>query len=102
MPQALYRKYRPQTLQDVVGQKDLVTILTNAAIQGRFGHAYLFYGPRGTGKTSTARILAKLANCQTRRTDKAFAEKGIPCNDCDACRAIEIGSAIDFVEIDAA
>ncbi len=102
MPQALYRKYRPQTLQDIVGQEDLVTILTNAAIQGRFGHAYLFYGPRGTGKTSAARILAKLADCQLRRTDKAFAKKGTPCNDCDACRAIETGSSLDFVEIDAA
>jgi DNA polymerase-3 subunit gamma/tau len=93
--QVFYRKWRPQTLADVVGQAAVTQTLTNALKSGRVSHAYLFYGPRGTGKTSTGRILAKAVNCLS--TDK---EK--PCNACDMCRAITEGSAMDVIEIDAA
>jgi len=93
--QVFYRKWRPQTLADVVGQAAVTQTLSNALKSERVSHAYLFYGPRGTGKTSTARILAKAVNCLS--TDK---EK--PCNECDMCRAITEGSAMDVIEIDAA
>jgi DNA polymerase-3 subunit gamma/tau len=93
--QVFYRKWRPQKLADVVGQAAVTQTLTNAFKSGRISHAYLFYGPRGTGKTSTARILAKAVNCLS--TDK---EK--PCNECEMCQAITEGSAMDFIEIDAA
>lgn len=99
---SLYRLYRPQTFADLVGQDFIAKILKNAAIQDAFSHAYLFYGPRGTGKTSTARILAKLINCQTRAHDPEFKKKGEPCGVCDACVHIEAGNALDVIEIDAA
>jgi len=93
--QVFYRKWRPQTLADVVGQAAVTQTLSNAIKSERVSHAYLFYGPRGTGKTSTGRILAKAVNCLS--TDK---EK--PCNACEMCRAITAGSAMDVIEIDAA
>jgi DNA polymerase-3 subunit gamma/tau len=102
MPLAIYRKYRPKKLADIIGQENITTIIRNSTSQGKLAHAYLFYGPRGTGKTTIARILAKIANCQTRKEDKNFAAKGEPCNKCQACLAIDIGNALDVVEIDAA
>jgi DNA polymerase III subunit gamma/tau len=93
-----YRKWRPQTLAEVVGQEHVTRTLLNALTTGRVAHAYLFCGPRGTGKTSTGRILAKAVNC----TKKASGGKGEPCNKCSMCKAITEGSALDVIEIDAA
>ncbi len=94
--QVLYRKWRPQRLGEVVGQGPIIQTLLNALERERVGHAYLFCGPRGTGKTSTARILAKALNCG--RNDG----KGEPCGQCSACREIAAGSYMDLFEIDAA
>lgn len=99
---AIYRKYRPQKLSDIFGQENIVEIIKNSSSQGKLSHAYLFYGPRGTGKTTIARILAKIASCQKRLEDKDFAKKGEPCNQCPACQSIDLGQALDVVEIDAA
>ena len=93
--QALYRKYRPQTFDDVVGQSAVTQTLKTQLQSGRLSHAYLFTGSRGTGKTSSAKILAKAVNC----TDS---QDGNPCNCCAACRAIDSGSCMDVLEIDAA
>jgi len=93
--EVLYRKYRPQTFEEVVGQ-DAVTRTLKASVAGKkLAHAYLFCGPRGTGKTSLGRLLAKAANC-------AAPVDGEPCNTCDSCRSFIEGRAIDFVEQDAA
>ena len=102
MTLAIYRKYRPKQLKDVLGQESIVQILRNAARADRLAHAYLFYGPRGSGKTTTARIIAKIANCEKRRDDPKFRETGEPCNECRPCREIDQGHALDVVEIDAA
>jgi DNA polymerase III subunit gamma/tau len=99
---AIYRKYRPKTFEDLLGQEHIIEILRNAARQDRFAHAYLFYGPRGSGKTTTARLIAKLVNCETRQNDKRFKEKGEPCNKCRPCSEIDAGRAFDVIEIDAA
>jgi DNA polymerase III subunit gamma/tau len=92
---ALYRSWRPQSFQDMVGQQHIIRTLQNALKEGRLSHAYLFSGPRGTGKTSAAKILAKAVNCQLGPTIE-------PCNECEACRRITEGSLMDVVEIDAA
>jgi DNA polymerase-3 subunit gamma/tau len=102
MSLAIYRKYRPKTLQDLIGQELVVEILKNAAKTNKISHAYLFYGPRGTGKTTAARILAKIANCETRANDPQFRKKGEPCNQCRPCREIDEGQGLDLIEIDAA
>jgi DNA polymerase III subunit gamma/tau len=96
MTQALYRRYRPQTFEDVVGQKHVADTLRNALRMGRIAHAYLFTGPRGTGKTSTARILTKAVNCQAENVDDR------PDNTCPICLAINNSSLLDLIEIDAA
>jgi len=93
--QVFYRRWRPQTLADVVGQEHVTQTLHNALSGGHISHAYLFCGPRGTGKTSTGRILAKAVNCLTNG-------KGEPCNTCSMCQAITEGRALDVIEIDAA
>jgi len=94
----LYRKYRPQTFSQLVGQEHVVKTLQGALSSGRVGQAYLFTGPRGTGKTTLARIFAKALNCAE------FGKKGIivPCNVCDACLAVNNGTSLDLIEIDAA
>ncbi|MFV5318912.1 DNA polymerase III subunit gamma/tau [Priestia megaterium] len=93
--QALYRVYRPQSFNDVVGQQHIIKTLQNALVQEKFSHAYLFSGPRGTGKTTAAKILAKAVNCEK----APIAE---PCNECATCRGITDGSIPDVIEIDAA
>ena len=102
MAQALYRKYRPKTFDEILGQETNVLILTNAAKAGRIGQAYIFYGPRGTGKTTTARLIAKLLNCERRSADPEFAKLGEPCNTCRECLAIDAQNSFDVMEIDAA
>lgn len=91
------RKYRPQTFDDVVGQEHITRTLKNAIEQNRLAHAYLFVGPRGTGKTSTARILAKALNCQSSPGPTVS-----PCGTCDSCREVAAGNSLDVFEFDAA
>ena len=96
MSQAYYRKWRPMLWEEVVGQEHVVHTLQNAIRQNRIGHAYLFSGPRGTGKTTTARLLAKAVNCLAEN----LAER--PCNQCENCLAINENRFLDLIEIDAA
>lgn len=95
MYQALYRKWRPKTFDDVVGQEHITVTLKNEVAAGKFSHAYLFTGSRGTGKTTCSKIVAKAVNCE-------HPVDGNPCNECAACRGIDDGSVLDVVEIDAA
>ena len=95
MYQALYRKYRPKTFDDVVGQEHITETLKKQVETGRLSRAYLFIGTRGTGKTTCAKILAKAVNCE-------HPVNGNPCNQCAACRGIDDGSILDVVELDAA
>lgn len=99
---AIYRKYRPITFEGLLGQDLTVKILKEAARQDRLAHAYLLSGPRGTGKTTVARLIAKIANCETRNADPTFKKKGEPCNHCRPCNEINDGRALDVIEIDAA
>lgn len=94
-----YRKYRPQKFSDLIGQDHIRQTLANALQVGSFSHAYLFSGPKGSGKTSTARLLAKALNCQGRVLGANSFE---PCNKCISCKEITLGSSLDMVEIDAA
>ena len=92
---ALYRKYRPKTFDDVVGQKVIIKTLTNSIVNNKLTHAYLFTGPRGTGKTSIAKILAKIVNCES-------LDGVLPCNECISCKQINNRQNTDIIEIDAA
>lgn len=94
---ALYRKYRPKTFAEVIGQEHVIRTLTGALSQDIVSHAYLFTGPKGTGKTTVARLFAKALNCQNRK-----APNFEPCNKCESCIEINDGRSIDLVEIDAA
>ena len=95
MYQALYRKYRPRFFRDVAGQEHITSVLAKEVAEGTFGHAYLFTGSRGIGKTTCAKILAKAVNCPNEKD-------GEPCGECEICRGIDDGSLLDITEMDAA
>ncbi|HAZ91338.1 MAG TPA: DNA polymerase III subunit gamma/tau, partial [Eubacterium sp.] len=92
---ALYRKFRPREFDDVKGQDHIVTTLKNQIVHNRIGHAYLFCGTRGTGKTTIAKIFARAINCE-------HPIDGSPCGECASCKSILDGSSMDVVEMDAA
>lgn len=95
MYQALYRKWRPTVFDDVVGEEHVTSILKSEVENGKISHAYLFCGPRGTGKTTCAKIIAKAVNCE-------HPENGNPCGKCPSCLSIDAGRATDIIEMDAA
>ena len=95
MHQALYRKWRPKTFSEVCGQEHITSILRQEATEGKFNHAYLFCGSRGTGKTTCAKILAKVVNCEN-------PIDGNPCGVCPSCLAVENATTTDVLEMDAA
>jgi len=97
MSLVLYRKYRPRTFSEIIGQEHVVKTLTNAISNGMVSHAYLFSGPRGSGKTTIARLLAKAVNCENRKSGTSE-----PCNKCNSCLEITEGRSLDLTEIDAA
>jgi len=97
MSQTLYRKYRPQNFDDVIGQEHIKMVLRQEIKNGKIAHAYLFTGPRGVGKTTMARLLAKAANCQNRQEGQSD-----PCDECQSCKEITAGNCLDLVEMDAA
>ena len=92
---AMYRQFRPKTFDEVIGQKHVVQTLINQIESGKIGHAYLFCGSRGTGKTSTAKIFARAINCER-------PHHGSPCGECATCLALEQANNLDILEIDAA
>lgn len=96
MSEVLYRKYRSKSFSEIIGQDTIVKILTESILKGNVSHAYLFCGPRGTGKTSLARIFSRAINCDN------FSKKKDVCNECESCRTIIDGKAIDIIEMDAA
>ena len=98
--EVLAQKWRPQSFNDVVSQTHITTTLRNQVWSGRIGHAYLFWGPRGTGKTTVARILAKAVNCQQKPEDHTSSAE--PCNNCQSCNEIYSGRSVDVIEMDAA
>lgn len=98
----LYRKYRPQTFAEVVGQEHVVKTITNAVSSGMLSHAYLFTGPKGSGKTTIARMLAKVVNCKNPISSKNLISSCEPCNKCASCLEIMAGNSMDLIEIDAA
>ena len=95
MSVVLYRKYRPQTFKEIIGQNHVVKTITSAITSGNTSHAYLFAGPRGTGKTTIARLLAKAVNCEDSKSYE-------PCGKCSSCLEFANGQALDLVEVDAA
>lgn len=97
MPQSLYQKYRPQVWTELADQPHIASTLQQEIIRGEISHSYLFVGPRGVGKTTTARLLAKAVNCTNRKKDVAE-----PCGQCDACVRVQSGRSFDIIEIDAA
>src|SRR3989338_4041792 len=94
---ALYHVHRPQDYEELIGQEYIVQTLSNQVASGKIAHAYLFSGPRGVGKTTTARILSKAVNCTNRKDSESN-----PCNTCTSCQEITAGNSIDVIEIDAA
>src|SRR3989344_5761992 len=99
----LYRKYRPQNFSEVIGQNHIVQTLQNSLKSGSTSHAYLFSGPRGSGKTTIARILAKAINCQRPTPNTQHPTPNYePCNKCDSCKEIIMSNSLDVMEIDAA